>query len=208
MNWQPRLQPRSELLDAGRWHSENTFNLSEVAEQRQDNVFDESAFERAFDAARTEVESSTSKGKGRAIDIEQPKFDMSHACTDPGDITGEYDFDNVELLSADHRSMETTKTLQNQTREDIGYYDSAAVDDDRLRIGSDTIPAQSSPDPLTADAKADELARTAGQLLDNLKHEQSEKFRQSNFLELMRQLRDKEVQVEGEEITVSAPFVL
>ena len=50
------------------------------------------------------------------------------------------------------------------------------------------------------DSEADELARTAGQLLDNVKHDQSVKFQQSNFLSLMRQLRDKEVRVDGDKI--------
>ena len=48
--------------------------------------------------------------------------------------------------------------------------------------------------------QANELSRTAGQLLDNLKDEKSEKFQQSNFMQLMRQLRDKEMIVEGENI--------
>ena len=50
------------------------------------------------------------------------------------------------------------------------------------------------------DSEADELARTAGQLLDNLKHERSEKFQNSKFMELMRQLRDKEIRVEGDKM--------
>lgn len=55
--------------------------------------------------------------------------------------------------------------------------------------------------------EADELARTAGELLDNVKHDQSQKFRESNFLSLMRQLRDREVQVEGDKIVdVSIPL--
>ena len=54
---------------------------------------------------------------------------------------------------------------------------------------------------------ADELARTAGELLENLKHDHSQKFRESNFLSLMRQLRDREVQVEGDKIVdVSIPL--
>lgn len=47
---------------------------------------------------------------------------------------------------------------------------------------------------------ADELSRTAAQLLDSVSHDQSDKFQQSNFLELMRRLRDKEVRVEGNEM--------
>ena len=53
---------------------------------------------------------------------------------------------------------------------------------------------------------ADELARTAGSLLENVKHDQSQKFKQSNFLSLMRQLRDREVRVEGDKLVdVSMP---
>lgn len=48
------------------------------------------------------------------------------------------------------------------------------------------------------EVEADALSKTAGQLLDNLKHEHSEKFANSNFMTLMRQLRDKEVRVDGE----------
>jgi hypothetical protein len=44
----------------------------------------------------------------------------------------------------------------------------------------------------------DALAQTAGQLLQSVSQETSEKFAQSSFLALMRRLRDKEVVVEGE----------
>lgn len=66
-------------------------------------------------------------------------------------------------------------------------------------IGSDTIPADKGKGKETEDpSDADELARTAGTLLESVKHDQSQKFKQSNFLSLMRQLRDREVRVEGE----------
>lgn len=48
--------------------------------------------------------------------------------------------------------------------------------------------------------EADELARTAGSLLENVQHDNSQKFKQSNFLNLMRQLRDREVRVEGDKL--------
>jgi hypothetical protein len=63
-----------------------------------------------------------------------------------------------------------------------------------VRIGSDTIPSQ-----LDGVDESDELAKTAGQLLDSVRHDQSQKFKESNFLALMRQLRDREVTVEGDE---------
>ncbi|KAI5794469.1 hypothetical protein DFH27DRAFT_566591 [Peziza echinospora] len=46
----------------------------------------------------------------------------------------------------------------------------------------------------------DDLSKTAGQLLDTLSQNQSKKFQESNFLALMRRLRDKEVKVEGGEM--------
>ena len=67
------------------------------------------------------------------------------------------------------------------------------------RIGSDTILDRTDEEEQRKN-ETDELARTAGELLNSVKHDQSQKFRQSNFLALMRQLRDGVVQVEGDEI--------
>ncbi|PGH28366.1 hypothetical protein GX50_08899 [[Emmonsia] crescens] len=63
-----------------------------------------------------------------------------------------------------------------------------------MRIGSDTIQTQ-----VDETNESDELARTAGQLLDSVSHDQSQKFKESSFLALMRQLRDREVTVDGDE---------
>ncbi|KAF7979849.1 hypothetical protein HWV62_40599 [Athelia sp. TMB] len=46
----------------------------------------------------------------------------------------------------------------------------------------------------------DELARTAGMLVDSLRDEQNAKFKNSAFMGLMRQLRDHEVVVEGDKM--------
>ncbi|OJD26090.1 hypothetical protein ACJ73_02537 [Blastomyces percursus] len=63
-----------------------------------------------------------------------------------------------------------------------------------IRIGADSIQPQ-----VDGTNDSDELARTAGQLLDSVSHDQSQKFKDSNFLALMRQLRDREVTVDGDE---------
>ena len=79
------------------------------------------------------------------------------------------------------------------------------------RIGSDRIldEAEERKDEHSEHDEADELARTAGQLLENVKGEQSQKFQESNFLSLMRQLRDKEVRVDGDKLVdVSMPSSL
>ncbi|KJA20716.1 hypothetical protein HYPSUDRAFT_42780 [Hypholoma sublateritium FD-334 SS-4] len=58
------------------------------------------------------------------------------------------------------------------------------------------------PEPMSAH-EADELARTAGLLLENVKHEQNPKFQKSAFLGLMKQLRDGEVIVDGNKMVES-----
>ncbi|CAG7917183.1 unnamed protein product [Penicillium olsonii] len=80
--------------------------------------------------------------------------------------------------------------------EDTHEYEPVTED---IRLGSDLIPQTEKQDPQTKGRDADELARTAGQLLDSVRNEQSDKFAQSNFLALMRRIRDREVEVEGDE---------
>ncbi len=79
---------------------------------------------------------------------------------------------------------------------------------EQTRIGADRISedAQKEEKHYNNHDEADELARTAGQLLENVRGDQSQKFRESNFLSLMRQLRDREVRVEGDKLVdVSMP---
>lgn len=73
------------------------------------------------------------------------------------------------------------------------------------RLGADLIhdPSREEQEPLRQD-DPDALARTAALLLDSVSHNQSDKFQNSQFLELMRQLRDKEVTVEGDKIVGTA----
>ena len=69
----------------------------------------------------------------------------------------------------------------------------------QVRIGADLIHNPSdSPEPQHEDPDA--LARTAGQLLESVRGNTSQKFQNSEFLQLMRQFRDREVQVEGDKI--------
>src|SRR5262245_43909135 len=51
--------------------------------------------------------------------------------------------------------------------------------------------------------EADELARTAGLVADSVKYEQNPKFQNSQFIELMKQLRDREVVVEGNQVVAN-----
>lgn len=74
------------------------------------------------------------------------------------------------------------------------------VTHEEIRIGSDMIPQnEEQQDTQQGPNDADELARTAGHLLNSVSHETNQKFQQSNFLALMRRIRDREVHIEGDE---------
>lgn len=68
------------------------------------------------------------------------------------------------------------------------------------RLGADLIHDPRDQEQHEAQDDPDALARTAGQLLDSVKDNQSDKFQNSQFLQLMRQLRDHEVTVKGDKI--------
>ena len=77
-----------------------------------------------------------------------------------------------------------------------------------IRIGSDTILDTEAQEEQKQEIKdeSNELAKTAGQLLENVKHDHSQKFQNSSFLLLMRQLRDREVHVEGDKLVDVSHF--
>ncbi|CEH18369.1 TPR repeat-containing protein [Ceraceosorus bombacis] len=54
--------------------------------------------------------------------------------------------------------------------------------------------------PELNDGQGDELARTAGRLVSTVDHETSDKFKGSQFLGLMRKLRDRQAGIQGNEI--------
>ncbi|KAF2272606.1 uncharacterized protein EI97DRAFT_452956 [Westerdykella ornata] len=80
---------------------------------------------------------------------------------------------------------------------------------DRSLYTRDSLPAPDTHQPVEEQQKTeqqfprndnDELAVTAGKLLERVADNQSEKFQKSQFLELMRRLRDREVVVQGDKM--------
>ncbi|KAH7888512.1 hypothetical protein F5I97DRAFT_707948 [Phlebopus sp. FC_14] len=72
-----------------------------------------------------------------------------------------------------------------------------------LNAASETLVAGSSQEQHQRESPpipADEMARLAAQVIDSVKHEQNPKFKQSEFMSLMRQLRDGEVVVEDDKL--------
>ncbi|KAJ5530073.1 peroxin-20 Pex20-Penicillium chrysogenum [Penicillium freii] len=107
---------------------------------------------------------------------------------------------DMELQAVDVAQQDTQKHLQETNEVEI----TEPVAQEQIRLGSDLIPQSEKQDPETQSRDADELARTAGQLLDSVRNEQSQKFQQSNFLALMRRIRDREVEVAGDDFRETA----
>lgn len=108
-----------------------------------------------------------------------------------------------EQASADMMSEDVKEIQENkeESSHSTAQSEMPAVDEphEAIRIGSDTIPQTNNNGAQAQVNDADELARTAGHLLESVSHDQSQKFRESSFLALMRRIRDREVHVEGDE---------
>ena len=103
---------------------------------------------------------------------------------------------NVDGMSPNTRHRNTVMTItdlasqweeafQSHEVSRIVSADPEAVTEDRQTFGSED---------------SDELARAAGSLIEAVRHEQNPKFQNSAFLGLMKQLRDREVVVEGNQM--------
>ncbi|KAK5064412.1 hypothetical protein LTR84_000245 [Exophiala bonariae] len=106
-------------------------------------------------------------------------------------------FSQLEKLDQEEKLKVTAaETPALQQQEDL------IVPVESSKIGADSIQYREwkdrSVDQDTRDA--DELARTAGQLLTSVQHDTSDKFQNSNFLELMRRIRDREVEVQNNDL--------
>lgn len=209
----------SQSYEPNAWHPRSQYQpltnfnapasqLSPVAQQkqRQDNtedIFDEAAFERAFDAAKIEdfhpelyeTTTDTSQVESQGMEEDLKTWWASDPLLRPrdGTIDSASSEQLLQSIIAHQQAFSEQSDSENFTDPQQSY---------QPRIGSDAILEEASKgqEEQHLDHEADELARTAGQLLDNLKYDQSQKFENSTFLALMRQLRDREVRVEGDRV--------
>jgi hypothetical protein len=160
-----------------------------LQQQTQPEAFDEAAFARAFDqAAQNEVvqheqltgtDYEAVRANGMFDDLLEQEGLQNGLAQSIAEVTF-----TEQTLQSDENMMEAeSKTLN------------------LPRIGADSIrPQETEPTQQEQQDAPDELARTAGNLLQSVQHDQSAKFQGSQFLELMRLLRDKEVAVKGDDI--------
>lgn len=159
------------------------------------DVLDEAAFEAAFtEAASADLQTTPSSANKKTL--QQPQRQREPFTVD--------DATNLESASRTDSQLPLFQL------------------DNLPKIGSDLIPPKPRPvdtvshshsdpqpqaqqRPSAMESDSDSLALTAGELLHSVRDDSSEKFRQSNFLALMRRLRDREVVVRGDDIVESRP---
>lgn len=137
-------------------------------------VFDDAAFERAFEAA-----ANTQLEQEQAQEQESARATSQHEATMISEQT------KVDQQSELARSRATNDLLN------------------QAPLGADTIQDSATATSQEIAHAPDDLARTAGDLVASVSSNQSDKFQNSQFLQLMRQFRDKEATVQGDKVVNS-----
>ena len=156
--------------------------------------FDEAAFERAFDLAAQDI----------LADIDQ-QIPEEVAAYETGASTGNYE-DRVDqarkeamaaIYGHQRRVSQGFERRVSVTRSEPDAFEGVrdmSMEDSLLKED-----AQREEEPKQQDDD-DALAATAQELLEKVEHNQTDKFRNSQFLGLMRKLRDREMKVEGDKM--------
>lgn len=139
--------------------------------------FDDAAFERAFDQAREDM----------MADVEETKEEQSV----------EEMVENIEAAaeqSATDMLRESQQDLDDLVEEPTHRMHTSDIEYEPQQILKEEQAQQQQ------QYEDDALAATAQELLEKVEHNQSDKFKNSQFLGLMRKLRDREVRVEGDKM--------
>ena len=180
---QPTFQPTFNPMN--NFSMGYTPQFSSVAQGKQkasepvvQDPFDMAAFERAFDEAHMDIMEADEQAAQAIRELQEETNRMAAQETNimEQDILLESKVSQLpDSIAAEHeRSLFEENSLEHEPVHEDKQQQEHKLDDD------------------------DDLSRVAGQLLDSVSHENSNKFQNSVFLQLMRRIRDKEVRVEGE----------
>jgi hypothetical protein len=169
-------------------------------------VFDDAAFEQAFAQARDALMVEEQRSKEEATS-QEPAYAHgastgNHARSDWEQQLLELEAKNKQRLAmarhAEAQLAEKDKTLSN-----IAQMETDPVAEQMLREDDSAFHSETEEERME-DAKLenddDALAQTAQDLLQKVEHNKTDKFRNSQFLGLMRRLADREVRVEGDKM--------
>lgn len=150
--------------------------------------FDEAAFERAFDMAKEDmmVDETSASAADNVLSEQQ---------------------DNAASLAQDAQvSQESHQLNQTDVLETQQHHLHEQLDINNHLLPEESLIQEQEDSNQKSHDDDDALAATAQELLEKVEHNQTDKFKNSQFLGLMRKLRDREVKVEGDKMveTVSA----
>ena len=147
--------------------------------------FDEAAFERAFDMAKEDM--------------------MRDETSAAEDLVAEQREEAVATAKTAQTSQESHQLNQNDILESQHDLQQPLSINNHF-VAEESIVQEQQESQQNTREDDDALAATAQELLEKVEHNQTDKFRNSEFLGLMRRLRDREVKVEGDKMveTVSA----
>jgi len=180
---QPTFQPTYNPMN--NFSMGYTPQFSSVAQGKQkasepvvEDPFNMAAFERAFDAAHRDIMEAEEQAAQAIRELQE---------------------ETNRMASREANSMEQDILLESKVSQ---WPDSIVAEHERSLFEENALEQE----PVHEDKQQqerkldddDDLSRVAGQLLDSVSHENSQKFQDSVFLQLMRKLRDKEVKVDGE----------
>lgn len=169
-------------------------------EQQPQDMFDMSAFERAFDDARQQMLEAEAvlqqNQQAEATVLEEEELsDLERELQEETDMLAERAAKEMEWQTSRQGSPQLNQAAWPDTfmAEQHRVLDEASLD------GREVLEqVEQQQEPLDIAQDDNELSIVAGQLLDSVSDNMSEKFQASSFLQLMRRLRDKELRVEGE----------
>lgn len=126
---------------------------------------------------------------GMAMDQQLPMSDVDFDAAFQEAIAHAQQMDQFRQTAEVSETVEETVMME-QTEQPVSKIGSDAI---QYRERTERTEDQDSRD-------ADELARTAGQLLTSVQHDASDKFQNSQFLDLMRRIRDRQVEVANNDL--------
>lgn len=146
--------------------------------------FDEAAFERAFDMAKEDM----------MVDA-TPASAVENAQAERADESLSFD----QSQTAADMSRESHQLHQNEVLHGLNDQHQPLDMQDRFLPEEVLREGQQESQQSTRESD-DALAATAQELLEKVENNQTDKFKNSQFLSLMRKLRDREVKVEGDKM--------
>lgn len=178
--------------------------------------FDEAAFERAFNQASDALTAEAEAMETEAIpyergastgNYEEHTDQVGWEATDGGQVHADpANTQYMQQLSKDQDMLaQAQQEISNQQGQqswpNLQRLESDPIAEEMLREDDSAMQIEEEQqDPEKQREDDDALALTAQELLEKVEHNKTDKFRNSQFLSLMRKLRDREVKVEGNDM--------